>query len=315
MPEVTATAPGKIILFGEHAVVYGQPAIAAPLQAVQTRAIVRPGRAGGGVYIVAANLGRTIFVSPDPVEGEHALATAARLLLRRVATPWPDLDILLHSTIPIASGLGSGAAVTTALLRGLSLMLGLPSDPETLNPLVFEIERLHHGTPSGIDNTVVVYERPIFFIKGSSIEMFNIGQPIHLLVADTGVASPTHVAVGDVRKLFEADPERHTPIFAEIGTIAREARRAIEAGDPAALGPLMTENQRLLRELTVSSEELDRLVQAAEQSGALGAKLSGGGRGGNMIALIDPASRILVTEALLAAGAKQVIYTVLKTEA
>lgn len=315
MPEVTATAPGKIILFGEHAVVYGQPAIAAPLQAVQTRAIVRPGRAGGGVYIVAANLGRTIFVSPDPVEGEHALATAARLLLRRVAPPWPDLDILLHSTIPIASGLGSGAAATTALLRGLSLMLGLPSDPDTLNPLVFEIERLHHGTPSGIDNTVVVYERPIFFVKGSPIETFCIGQPIHLLVGDTGVASPTHLTVGDVRALFEADPARLTPIFSEIGAIARAARNAIEAGDSAALGPLMAANQRLLRDLTVSSAELDRLLQAASRAGALGAKLSGGGRGGNMIALIEPDSRSSVSEALLAAGAKQVIHTVLQPEA
>jgi mevalonate kinase len=307
-----ATAPGKIILFGEHAVVYGQPAIAVPLPSVQAHAVVRERQAGTGLVIVAANLGRTIVVRPQPEQGEHALATAARLLVERLGRPLPDGEVLIHSTIPVASGLGSGAAVTTALLGALRASIGQPLSLETLNELVYEIEKLHHGTPSGIDNTVIVYQRPVYFVRNQPIETFKIGGVLHLVVADTGVASPTHLTVGDVRKLYEADPARIQPIFDRIGAIAREARGAIESGEAATLGILMHENQALLRELTVSSEELDRLIGVAEEAGALGAKLSGGGRGGNLIALVAPDRMQAVSEALLAAGAVRTITTALE---
>ena len=309
---IEATAPGKIILFGEHAVVHGQPAIAAPLPSVQAHAVVRPRRAGNGLMIVAANLGRTIVVRPRPEPNEHALATAARLLVTRLDRPLPDCEVLIHSTIPVASGLGSGAAVTTALLGALSIYLERPLALETLNGLVYEIEKLHHGTPSGIDNTVIVYQRPVYFVRGQDIETFKIGGRLHLIVADTGVASPTHLAVGDVGKLYAADPECIGPIFARIGAIARAAREAIERGEVETIGGLMRENHGLLRELTVSSEELDRLVAAAEDAGALGAKLSGGGRGGNLIALATPERMQGVAEALTKAGATRTISTVLE---
>lgn len=306
MAEIEATAPGKIILFGEHAVVYGQPAIAIPLPDVQARAVVRPGKPGSGVQIIAANLGRSIVVSPE-FSDEHALAVAVRLLLGRLQLPIPDLEVLLHSTIPLASGLGSGAAATTALLRALGLALGRPLDPESLNGLVFEIEKLYHGTPSGIDNTVIVYERPVYFVRGEAVETFGIESPLHLVVADTGVASPTRATVGDVRALYEREPGRWGPLFERIGAISREARRCIEQGDVPALGPLMRENQALLRELTVSSPLLDKLVAVAEAAGAYGAKLSGGGRGGNLIALVAPELVPVVASALEEAGARRTI--------
>ncbi len=311
MTEVVATAPGKIILFGEHAVVYGQPAIASPLFAVQARAVVRPGRR---LQIIAANLARTIVVHPQPTKNEHALSIAARLLLNRLGVPFPPYEVLLHSTIPVASGLGSGAAATTALLRALARALGHPLDAAELNELVFEIEKLYHGTPSGIDNTVIVYERPVYFVRGRPIETFQIGAPIHLLVADTGIASPTRAAVGDVRVLYERDPQRIGVIFESIGTICRQARQAIERGTISALGPLMQENQALLRELTVSSPELEQLIEVALEAGASGAKLSGGGRGGNMIALVAADAAAEVADALYRAGAARVILTTLKTE-
>ncbi len=311
MAEITATAPGKIILFGEHAVVYGQPAIAVPLPAVQSRAVVRPGRAGEGLIIVAANLGRTFVVRTDAQPDDPALVVAARLLLTHLRQPVPDLQVVLHSTIPVASGLGSGAAVTTALLRALSVALGQPLDNETLNALVYEVEKLYHGTPSGIDNTVVVYERPVYFVRGQPIETFTVGAPVHLLVADTGLASPTHVAVGDVRRLRDAEPARIDAVLERIGTVARSARSAIERGDTLTLGRLARENQALLRELTVSSEALETLIAAAEGAGALGAKLSGAGRGGNLIAFVRAEAAPAVMAALKSAGAVRVLYTVL----
>jgi mevalonate kinase len=309
--EVVAQAPGKIILFGEHAVVYGQPAIAAPLTAVQTQAVVRQGARGRGVMIIAANLARTLVVRPEVQRDEHALIVAVRLFLKLVNIPFPDLEIQLSSTIPVASGLGSGAAATTALLRALSDAVGHPLSTAALNDLVYEIEKLHHGTPSGIDNTVITHARPVYFVREAPIETFAIGHPLTLIVADTGIASPTHQTVGDVRRLYEADPDQITPILAQIGAIAQRARQAIESGDEAELGDLMLENHALLRKLTVSSARLDSLVEAASRAGAYGAKLSGGGRGGNMIALVAPEQAEAVRAVLVGSGAKRTIQTTL----
>ncbi len=311
MTEITATAPGKIILFGEHAVVYGQPAIAVPLPAVQSRAVVRAGRPGEGLVIIAANLARTFVVRPDAQPDDPPLVVAVRLLLEHLRQPIPDLRVVLTSTIPVASGLGSGAAATAALLRALSMALGRPLDPEALNTLVYEVEKIYHGTPSGIDNTVVVYERPVYFARGRPLETFAIGAPVPLVVADTGQASPTHVAVSDVRRLREAEPARIDAVLEAIGGVVRSARAAIERGDVPALGALARENQALLRELTVSSEILEKLIMAAQEAGAAGAKLSGGGRGGNLIAFVAAETAPEVMAALKAAGAVRVLSTVL----
>jgi mevalonate kinase len=275
----SASAPGKVILFGEHAVVYGQPALAVPLSDVRAYATVRPGPARDRLAIVAANLARTLVVRSEAAPDEHALVIAVRLLMTELDSPIPGFQIVLNSTIPIASGLGSGAASTTAVLRALSAALERPLVPAALNELVFEIEKLHHGTPSGIDNTVIVYEQPVFFVRGQPIATFAVGGRVDLLVADTGIASPTHLAVGDVRRLYETEPHRVLPLIERIGGVAIAAREALAVGDGAALGSLARENHELLRNLTVSSPELDRLVEVAEAAGAYGAKLSGGGRG------------------------------------
>jgi mevalonate kinase len=142
--------------------------------------------------------------------------------------------------------------------------------------------------------------------------MFDVGAPIPLVIGDTGVRSPTAVAVGDLRKAYELDPSHFEPLFDRIGEIAASARELIEAGKISGLGPLMDENQLLLRELGVSSPELDTLVGAAKSAGALGAKLSGGGRGGNMIALVQPGQQTQVAEALSQAGAVHTILTLVQ---
>jgi len=149
----------------------------------------------------------------------------------------------------------------------------------------------------------------LYFVRGAPPTPFTIAAPFTLVVGDTGVNSPTHLAVGDVGRLFETEPDRITPIFTRIGAIATGARAAIETGRTAALGPLMNENHALLRELTVSSPELDDLCAAALRAGALGAKLSGGGRGGNMIALVAPEQAPAIAGALRDAGATAVFVT------
>jgi mevalonate kinase len=304
---ITATAPGKVILFGEHAVVYGRPAIAVPVRQVQATASIQPARAGRGLTILATDLARVLHLrdaAPD-----DPLAVMARATLAHCDAPEPDANLTVHSTIPIASGLGSGAAVSASIARALARFLERDLDAATISALVYEVETLHHGTPSGIDNTVVVYAQPVYFVRGQPIQTLAVKRPFTIAVGDTGVKSPTKIAVGDVRKAWEADRDRYEALFDRIGSIAEQARAAIETGAVDALGPLMNENHALLRDSGVSSDELERLVSAAKQAGARGAKLVGGGRGGNMIALVDETTRANVERALRQAGAVGVIVT------
>jgi mevalonate kinase len=310
-----ATAPGKVILFGEHAVVYGRPAIAVPVTDVSARATISPGEAGEGVQILAADV-----PAPDGTRGGHRyrlrdapaddpLGASVDLALETFLRDGPEPDVLVEitSTIPIARGMGSGAAVATAVVRALGRHFGRDPRPEEISPLVYEVEKLHHGTPSGIDNTVVAYAQPVFFVRGEGMQRLSVGAGLNLVIADTGVVSSTRDVVGDVRRRWSADTERYEGLFDEIGAVARLAKSALERGDPKAVGRLMTENHDLLVTLAVSSPELDTLVRAAEQAGALGAKMSGAGWGGNMLALVEAGNAPAVASALQKAGAVSTI--------
>jgi mevalonate kinase len=314
-PVIKASAPGKIILFGEHAVVYGRPAIAAPISQLRATATITHS-SSNNCYLVAPDLNRHDRLQDLP--DDDALALAARLVLDAAGlTQPPDITIRVHSQIPIASGMGSGAAIAAAIIRALAQHLNRPDlqTNEMVSALTYEVEKIHHGTPSGIDNTVVAYEQPIWFVRQSPqnrIEPFKVATPLRFLVADTGVRSSTKIPVGDVRRQYGEQPAKFAKIFDACGRIAQAARHAIEAGDVAQVGQLMTENHAWLQNMTVSSPELDNLVDAALQAGALGAKLSGAGRGGNMLALVaDEAMETAVTISLQNAGATHILTTVL----
>lgn len=313
MPAFSATAPGKIILFGEHAVVYGRPALAAPVGQVQARATVSaaPRRPTGEVLVQAPDVG--LEARLDALPTDHPLRRAVEETRRALGLArLPACTLHIASTIPVASGLGSGAAVSVALIRALAAFLGHPLPAEQVSTLAFEVEKLHHGTPSGVDNTVITYACPVYFVRGQPIERLRLPVPFTLVIGDTGIASPTAVAVGDLRRAWQVEPERYEPLFDAAGEIARAARRALEVGRPTDCGPLMDENQRLLQQMGVSCAELDALASAARAAGALGAKLSGGGRGGNMIALAPPALAPVIVQALLAAGAQRAFATLIQ---
>lgn len=316
----TASAPGKIILFGEHAVVYGRPALAVPVTQVHAQVEVMDSSVAG-IWIDAPGIALQGEISTLPAG--HALRTVIESVFRtlNISAP-PPLQIRVTSIIPVASGLGSGAAVSVALIRALSSFLAHPLPDEQVNTLAYEAEKLHHGTPSGIDNTVITYAKPVYFIRqppsparraaGGEVQTFNVARPFTLLIADTGIPAPTRESVGDVRKLWQAEQSKWEAVFDEVGKIVEAAKNAIESGKTHALGPLMDKNHALLQEMTVSSPELDRLVLAARESGALGAKLSGGGRGGNMLALVTPQSAETVASALRSAGARNTIITTIR---
>jgi mevalonate kinase len=309
----TASAPGKVILCGEHAVVYGQPAIALPLPDVRAQATVEDAPSGSGVIIDTPDIGESLRLS---AAAAHPLATLVRLTCEYLAVSTPlDLHLTLRSTIPIASGMGSGAALGAALVKALAAHLGSPLGADVVSRLVYESERFYHGTPSGIDNTVVSYEQAIWFVRGqdqgrATIAPLHIGKPFALVIGDTGVRAPTHVTVRGVRERREHAPERFDALFAEIGREVTAMRGYLADGKPAELGAALNRNQELLRAIGVSSPELERLITAALAAGALGAKLSGGGGGGIMLALVTIERHEMVARALLEAGATRLTQTV-----
>ncbi|MEA3349756.1 MAG: mevalonate kinase [Chloroflexota bacterium] len=330
MSNFTAHAPGKIILFGEHAVVYGKPAIAVPVNQIRAtvRVIPQPEGVTGPVRILAPGI--NLSCNLEKLNRDHPLAAVVGNVISSLGVSHlPACTIEITSTIPVAAGLGSGAAVSVAIIRALGKFLGQPIANEQVSALTYQIEKFHHGTPSGIDNTVITYAKPVYFVKQppsppngrgaggegneNTIETFNIAKPFTIIIGDTGISSPTKAAVSDVRVARQADPARYERLFAAIGSITKTARQSIESGRPQRLGALMNENHALLQEMGVSSPQLDQLVSAACQAGALGAKLSGGGRGGNMIALVREENAKLVCLAIRKAGAVNTITTEVRT--
>lgn len=299
------TAAGKIILFGEHAVVYGRPALAVPLSQLRSSARVET-RAQDGIVIHARDLGRDIAV--DDAASDDALARLTKLTLGEIGVR-ANLDITVWSDIPLASGLGSGAAVSTALVRALAAHFHQDLSPAEISALVYETEKLYHGTPSGIDNTVIAYEQPIRFVRDREINPFPIARPFLVAIAHTGISSPTKITVGDVRRGWEADQPRYETLFDEIAGIVEEAQDALARGQNEWLGALMTRNQHALEALGVSCRENEMLIEAGVRAGARGGKLSGGGRGGNVILNVTEEDAPDVNRALLDAGAVSVIVT------
>ncbi len=253
-------------------------------------------------------------VSPD----DDPLAVVIRSVFTTLKAPYSPCRIKVTSTIPIASGLGSGAAVSVAIIRALTAFLGSSLPDEQVSALAYDVEKIHHGTPSGIDNSVITWGKPVIFQKSTAlmaeggrdrIEPLQVGKPFTLVIADTGISALTKESVGEVRGMWEADKDRCEMVFDEIASIVTQARDMIVTGEWQRLGSLMDANHALLQELTVSSKELDKLVEMARKAGALGAKLSGGGRGGNMIALVNQGDANKLSQVLLASGAKRTIIT------
>jgi mevalonate kinase len=304
-----ASASGKAILFGEHAVVYGQPAIAVPLSHIRVTVQVEnldPGTTG--VLIDAPDIRQSTWL--HEADGDDPLASAVSLTLEELNLKAPvDVHLTIRSQLPIASGLGSSAAVSVAIIRALSAHLAKPLEDETVSKIAYTVECIHHGTPSGIDNTVVAYEKPVYFIREHKPELIPISTPLNLIIGDTGESMRTTIPVSLLRERWEKDPGTYGGWFEEIGDIVIKARTMLETGSIESLGALMDQNQTLLEDMGLSSLELQRLIRAARKAGALGAKLSGAGMGGIMLALVEPDTAQIVETALRQAGAKQVITT------
>jgi len=310
--------PAKIILVGEHAVVYGQPAIALPVPAFEARArIVELDEGPTRILATFPPEERRPAIALDLTEAPEnsPLAAAARAALRYAGrterTPW---RIELSSTVPTGRGLGSSAAVAVAIVGAIGAAAEQDWDAQTISDLAFEGERIAHGEPSGIDNAVLAFARPIYFQAGRASTLV-VAKALHFLVADTGKRANTADLVARVREQREARPGTYDHWATRIGKLVNDAQAAIAHGNPSRLGRLMDLDHLILQAMRVSTAELDHLVAAARDAGAQGAKLVGSVGGGAIIALVDEATAATVHEALVTAGAVDVIDLVLPADA
>lgn len=294
----TARAHGKAILLGEHAVVHGAPAIALPIPALHVEAEAHAGN--------EATIDSSLYRGPvrDAPARLLPTVTAAHAALARHGLESMLIALQIRSDIPIERGLGSSAAVAAATARAVLSMLEKPADESEIHEIIQEAERQAHGTPSGLDARSVVAEAPLWFQAGRA-QPLRVASPFAFVLADTGIASGTREAVTSVHQQLEQQPERVGSIMRLLGELATSAREDLASGDRDALGARMDEAHDLLHLLHVSCPELDTLVAAAHQAGARGAKLTGGGRGGCIIALAeDTASAVLLATRLREAGAR-----------
>ena len=291
------TAPGKIILFGEHAVVYGKPAIAIPVSGMRATAWSEPSK--NGITINAMDLNKKFKLNTY----NNQFSILAQSILAVHNKNEPNLTINLTSKLPQGSGMGSSAATSTAVCRALSSHFGINLAENEISELVFEAEKIVHGTPSGIDNTVVAYEMPVYFIKGRKPKTFVPGKPFQLVIGDTGIEASTKETVANVRKVWEKEPALMEGYFDEIEKVTQNGKVAIEEGNAKLVGELMNENHELLNLIGVGHETLEELIEITHEKGALGAKMTGGGGGGNIVALAeDKENQKIICNALTEAG-------------
>lgn len=306
-------APGKILLIGEHSVVYGHPAIAIPVDGVRARVEVDFTR-DGRIEVDAPDVGQRAATGDRAPARIAPLLNLAHSVRDLFGEPAVGLRVVVRSTIPIGRGMGSGAAVAVALVRAVCAALDRKLADDQIAELAMEAEREFHGTPSGVDVAVTARNQPIHFVRGRTPQPIEVGdEAFHFVIADTGVESPTMKVVEEVRAVRERDQARIDALFWELGSMASIAREIIRAGAPGELGVCMSHAHMILKEVGVSSNDLDTLVATAIAKGALGAKLSGAGRGGVMIALVEnAAAQERISAALLSAGAVNTFSTVLK---
>ena len=289
-------APGKIILFGEHAVVYGHPAIAATLdRGVRVAVTARPDR--DGPVLRGHGMGLSTMARPDPDGvGPEALRLALARLVELGGERVRRLTFSVDGAIPAGSGLGSSAALAVAMLRGVHRFFGEPAlAAADLVERAYLIERVFHGTPSGVDHTVIARGGAIWFqrdpqtqaMASAQVEALPIPRRMRFALALAGPHAGTAHAVSALRDRARRHGATYERIFRGIGALANEARCHLVEGHFAAVGELMDVNQGYLNALGVSTPAIEAICAIARERGALGAKLTGAGGGGAVIALVD----------------------------
>lgn len=277
---------GKVILFGEHFVVYGLPAIAAAVGGRTTAAVRRTTEPG---WIVTDN--RPAVPGYKKTKEEEQRESIEKVLsFAGVDVEERGIHIEFAGNLVAASGIGASAASSVALARALNEEYRLGWDDRKVNAAAYEGEKGYHGTPSGIDNTVATFGGVVWFQRDPAggeprFEQIKLKSPVEIVIASSGITASTSKVVADVKRMKEEKPKWFDQILKDYQELAEAARQGLQEFDLHLVGLLVNQNHNLLIEIGVSCDELEELVGVARQAGAWGAKLTGTGRGGNMIAL------------------------------
>lgn len=302
LEQATGTSHAKVILIGEHSVVYHQPAIALPLPAINITATLTK-RAAGQLIISNEHSGELSEMS-EAYEGIRQLITR---LLRNFNAAELSFTLRIDSLIPQERGMGSSAASAVAIIRAFFNFFEVELPDVELQRWANVEEMITHGSPSGIDAATTAHNKPVWFVKGLQPETIPMNLDATLILADTGVHGQTGLAVSVVRETLETNAQIAQPAIDALGELTRAAGVALEKNQVAELGAILNQAQTHLETLGVSHPKLDLLIAAARQAGALGAKLTGGGVGGAMIALTKtPAQTSAVIAALETVGAREI---------
>jgi mevalonate kinase len=294
--KIVCNAPAKVIISGEHAVVYGHPALVAAVN-VYSKVSVEAFDEIGAHEIFSEKYGFAKMIG-KAFSGPSQLKPFARIIdvFRDSEGFKGRLRVRISSEIPPASGMGSSASLSVALANALlKLVYDKPSDEKVFS-LAMEGERVAHVNPSGVDVAAALWGGLILFVKDKGVERLEAGQGVFLL-ADSGLERNTKDMIMKVASLKDREPDLFNIIMASVSNITLRISRLLQT-DIAEAGRLMTLNHLLLSLMGVSNSRLDSLVWASISAGAYGAKLTGGGGGGCVLALVDEKSLGTVEEAL-----------------
>lgn len=307
---VVASAPAKIILFGEHFVVYGEPAI---VIAINKRArATAERRQDNRLRFHSTNLSTACYFENGVFKVEQGDAKETRLkfepvklTVERVLSKYGKnvgLDVEIDSTIPVGAGLGSSAAVVTSVAAAVGALLELKLTKEDIFRIAYDAEKTVHGNPSGVDPAIATFGGTLLFQIDTGFKPVEVNSDIPLVIGDTGVVRSTRVQVEKVREIMDNYPQIADSLRKAAREIVLRAVTALKESDLVTLGTLMNINHALLYGVGVSDESLEWLTSAARKAGALGAKLTGAGGGGCMIALAKAEKLDNVSEAIMRAG-------------
>ena len=299
----------KLILIGEHSVVYGQPAIALPLPDIKTKVQLSPQR--GSAQIESRYYTGLLAQLPASMKGIQKLISALQVRFKDDGH-WA---MTVTSQIPAERGMGSSAAAAVAIVRAFFDYYEVPLDRQELLKWADIEEKVTHRSPSGLDAATVSSAQPLWFVRGQAGVTLPLDLDAYVVIGDSGVHGATKEAIAAVKAELTAHPTTAQAAIDDLGRLAKDAKHFLASNQPQALGTVLDKAQINLATLNVSDPTLDRLIAEAKRAGALGAKLTGGGRGGCFFTLAKDhqTANQLVTN-LQNAGATQTWLQPLKEE-
>lgn len=314
MKKIKTSAPGKLMLFGEHSVVFGHPCI---VTAVDRRLSITVEENGEEVFVLdAPDLGLRAYSkricdlgNKDLPKEVSFIETCYKLFLEKYPQQ-KTIHVYSKNEFKSSYGLGSSSASTVAFAKALSEFYEVPMSNDQLFDLAYQTVLEVQGVASGFDIAAAIWGGTIYYItphgklsKHKTVEPIKI-ENLPLLVGYTGVKADTATLVRMVQSLHSENKQKFNQIFADITLLVEQAKKTLQQQDWPHLGLLMDENQVLLRKLRISSIELENLIAASKSAGAMGAKLSGAGGGDCMLALVDETDRKTVAQEITQAGGK-----------